>query len=100
VQNRKIGMMLTLRVVVANGVPGREAEDSSGRALDSGTADLGRVLPDNLGEVTVEVNVHVRGGVLLAVESPVGHLTVVPLVGNTTSSSFVLESINVAGSTP
>lgn len=55
--------MLTLRVVVANGVPRGEAEDSSRRALDSGTADLGGVLPDNLGEVTVEVDVHVgRGG--------------------------------------
>jgi hypothetical protein len=92
--------MLTLRVVVANGVPRGEAEDSSRRALDSGTADLGGVLPDNLGEVTVEVNVHLGGGVLLAIESPVGHLIVVPLVGNTTSSSLVLESINVAGSTP
>jgi hypothetical protein len=91
---------VTLRVVVANGVPRGEAENSSGRALDSGTADLGGVLPDNLGEVAVEVNVHVGGGVLLAVESPVGHLTVIPLVGNTTSSSLVLESINVAGSTP
>ena len=92
--------MLTLRVVVADSVPGGEAEDSAGRALDSGTADLGGVLPDNLGEVTVQVNVHVGGGVLLAVESPVGHLTVVPLVGNTTSSSLVLESVNIAGSTP
>lgn len=91
---------LTLRVVVADGVPRREAENSSGRALDSGAANLGGVLPDNLSEVTVEVNVHISRRVLLAVESPVGHLVVVPLVGNTTSSSLVLEAINIACGTP
>jgi hypothetical protein len=93
-------MGLTLRVVVADGVPRGEAENSSGRALDSGAADLGGVLPDNLSEVTVEVDVHILRRVLLAVESPVAHLVVVPLVGNTTSSSLVLETINVASGTP
>lgn len=93
-------MGLTLRVVVADGVPRGEAENSSGRALDSGAADLRGVLPDNLSEVTVEVNVHISRRVLLAIESPVAHLVVVPLVGNTTSSSLILEAINVACGTP
>lgn len=95
-----IVIKLTLRVVVADGVPRGEAEDSSGSALDSSAADLGGVLPDDLGEVAVEVNVHVLRRVVLAVESPVRHLAVVPLIGNTTSSSLVLETVNVGGSAP
>jgi hypothetical protein len=100
IHDKITGIKLTRRVIVADGVPRGEAEDSSGRALDSGTADLGGVLPDDLGEVAVEVNVHILRRVILAVESPVRHLAVVPLVGNTTSSSLVLETVNVGGGAP
>lgn len=96
----EVGVGLTLRVVVADGVPRGVLKDGASRALDSGAADLGGVLPDNLGEVAVELDVHAIRGVLLAVEGPVAHLTVVPLVGDTTGGGLLLHVIDVTSSTP
>lgn len=42
---------LTRGVVVADGVPRVHAENGAGSTLDRSTANLGNVLPDNLGEV-------------------------------------------------
>lgn len=58
---------LTRRVVVADGVPGGEGQDTASWALDSGTSDLGRALPDNLGEVSKVVKGLAAGRVLSAV---------------------------------
>lgn len=58
---------LTGRVVVADGVPGGEGQDTASRALDSSTSDLGRALPDNLGEVTEVVKGLAAGRVLSTV---------------------------------
>lgn len=49
----------TRRVVVADGVPGVEAQNSAGGALDSSAPDLGRGLPYHLGEVAPVVEVGV-----------------------------------------
>lgn len=92
--------MLTLRVVVADSVPRGVLEGGASRALDSGASDLGGVLPDNLGEVAVELGVHAIRGVVLAIEGPVVHLTVVPPVGNTGGGADLLLALDAISGTP
>lgn len=58
---------LTRRVIVADGVPGGEGQDTASWALDSGTSNLGRALPDNLGEVSEVAKGLAAGRVLSAV---------------------------------
>ena len=92
--------MLTWGVVVADGVPRGEGQDGTSSTLDSGASDLGRALPDNLGEVTERVKIQSTGGVVSAVGLPVAHLVVVPLVSDTHGSRLDLEVVHSARSSP
>ncbi len=75
-------MVLTSRVVVADGKERGVAEHAASRALDGGTAGLLRVLPDKLGEVTKLAEVGTRRRIGLAKEVVVADLGLVPLLCN------------------
>lgn len=88
---------LTRRLVVADSVPRLQAQNSATSTLDSGTANMGRSLPDNLGKVTIVAERNVGGGVGHAIEvGIVWHLAVVPLVADTLGSRLDLQVVNVA----
>lgn len=87
-------------VVVADGVPRRKAKDGAGIALNGSASQLGGGLPDNLGEVAPGVEVRASRGVVRAVEGPVHHLVVVPLVSDAGGSSLDLLAADVARGTP
>jgi hypothetical protein len=92
---------VTRRAVVADGVPGLHSEDGTSLALDSSAADLLGVLPDDLGEVTegTEGKAGGRvGGAVDAVEA--AHLSVVPLVGDSTGGRLNGFVVNISSRAP
>lgn len=66
---------------------------SVGVTVNCGTSDLLGSFPDDLRKVPDAEEVGARGNVRGFVVSPIGHLTVVPLVGDGTSSVLGLLSV-------
>lgn len=91
---------LTSRLVVTDSVPRSHAKYGTGGTLDCGTANLLRILPDKLCEMTKVAQRHVGGGIGHAIERVVAvDLAVVPLVSNSLGCGLELQAINVAGGT-